>query len=81
LAACLAVEAGVVTGTIQGAVRFVVGKWEALMRACRREANDVAVGANSINDALAKFEQHAGRVVVRITNVQWLVRLEFADVC
>jgi hypothetical protein len=73
LAACFTVEARVVARAIQGTVGLIVRKWETLMRAYRGETNDVAIGANSIGYALAELEQHAGRIVIWITDVQWLV--------
>src|SRR5918994_7224407 len=57
LAAGLAVEDRVVAGAIEGPVLGIVDEREALMRADRREPDDVAVRARASCDALAHLDQ------------------------
>ena len=80
LAAGLAVEDRVVPGAVQGPVLAVVVERVALVRADGREADDVAVRPGAALHALAELDEDAGRVAVRIGDVQRLVDLEVLDV-
>ncbi len=58
----------------------VVAERKALVRAGRREPDDVAVGADAAGHLLAELQQHAGRIGVRVRDVQGFVGLEVGDV-
>src|SRR6266404_6111486 len=73
LAARLAVEPGIMAGTVHGPVTRAVIEGEALVRADRREADDIAFGTYPAWHLLAEFQDHARSVCVRIGDVQRLV--------
>jgi hypothetical protein len=76
LAAGFAVEAGVMARAVHGPIAGVVAEWETLVRARRRETDHIAIGADAARHLLAKLEQDARGILVRIGNVQRLVDLE-----
>ena len=65
---------------VHGPVAGVVVERKTLVRAGGREADDVAVGADAARHPFAQLQQHAGRIRVRIGDVQGLVGLEVGDV-
>ena len=80
LAAVLAIEARIVAGAVQRLVRGVVTERKSLVRADRREADDVAVRPDAARNLATELEQDAGRVGVRISDLQRLVGFEVADI-
>ena len=65
---------------VHGPVGGVVAERETLVRAGRREPDNVAIGADAAGHLFAQLQQHAGRVGVRVIDVQGFVDLEVGDV-
>ena len=78
--ALLAVEARIVAGAVERLVGRRVVEREALVRAERREGDDVAVRTGAARNTRAELDQHAGRVLVRVADVDRRVGLELRDV-
>ena len=80
LPAGLAVETGIMAGTVERLVLGVVGERIALMRAHDGEADDIAVRPDAAWNLGAELDQRAGSVGVGIGDVLGLVDLEVLDV-
>ena len=80
LATGLAVEAGIMAGTVHGPIGRAVVERVALVRAYRRETDDIALGTYSAWHCLAELQEHARSIVIGIGDVQRLVEPEILDV-
>jgi hypothetical protein len=78
--AALAIEPRVVARAVQGLITRGVGERKPLVRAQRRERNDVTVGAGAAGNRGAELDQNAWRILVRVADVDRRVGLELRDV-